>query len=196
PARSFNLESPLATGSRYGYESTLDTWYQIRKCKVQRSPGVPGYHLKAWNSVVVCDSLCLLWTYSLDGEDGLGASIEEPGLKVCTSDDSANAVKDADIKEADLVDEDIVGRLVDHSRDKSHLLRDCRHDGAQMDIYPVLVLRSLVLVAHRTEHYIARIMETGDKVQRTEDIEIVRATNYDPSTSNEEPFHRKPSTSR
>ncbi|KAF9356358.1 hypothetical protein BGX34_009957 [Mortierella sp. NVP85] len=133
------------------------------------------------------DSLCLLWIYSLNEEDGLGALIEEPDLKVCTSDDSANADKDADIEEADLVDEDTVGRLVltiQGTKVTSREIVDTMIP--KLDIYPILVLRSLVLVAHRIEHYIARIMETGDKVQKIEDIEIVRAINYDPSTSKEE----------
>ncbi|KAF9349808.1 hypothetical protein BGX34_001600, partial [Mortierella sp. NVP85] len=58
------------------------------------------------------ESLYLLLIYSLNEEDGLGALIKEPYLKVCTLDDSVNADKDADIKEADLVDEDTIGRLV------------------------------------------------------------------------------------
>jgi len=49
----------------------------------------------------------------------------------------------------------------------------------KLDIFPVIKLRILVLVADRIEHYISRIMETGDRVQKAEGVEIVRAVHYD-----------------
>ncbi|KAG0236206.1 hypothetical protein B0O80DRAFT_446811 [Mortierella sp. GBAus27b] len=133
------------------------------------------------------ESQYLLWMYSLNEEDGLGALMEEPDLKVCTPQDSASVDEaDADVEEADLVDEDTVGRLMLTIQGTRIVSKDLIHATVpQLEIYPVLVLRSLLLVANRVEFYIARIMETGDKVQRVEDIEIVRAINYDASASDE-----------
>ncbi|KAF9348676.1 hypothetical protein BGX34_002309 [Mortierella sp. NVP85] len=116
---------------------------------------------------ITMDSLYLLWIYSLNEEGGLGALIEEPCPKLCTSDDSANADKDADIKEADLVDEDSVGRLVLAIQETKFTSREIVDTMVpKLDIYPILIICSLVLVAHRIEHDIARIMETRDKCRK------------------------------
>ncbi|KAI1315733.1 hypothetical protein EDD11_000441 [Mortierella claussenii] len=132
---------------------------------------------------VAQDSQYLLWIYALNEEDGLGALFEEAASKVCmTMNDQDDS---GDIEEADLVDEDTIGRLlltIEGLRIVSKEL--LRMTVPKLNIYPVLILRSLVLLAGRVEYYIARIMETGDKVQRVEDVEIVRAINYDAETQN------------
>ncbi|KAF9086245.1 hypothetical protein BGX27_003232 [Mortierella sp. AM989] len=124
------------------------------------------------------DTQYLLWIYSLNEEDGLGAIMELPEVKVCvphigTSDDNAK------MEEADLMDEDALGQLVltiQGSRIVSKELLNMIIP--KLEIYPILILRSLVLVASRIEFYIERIMETGDKVQKVEGIKIVRSINY------------------
>ncbi|KAF9928093.1 hypothetical protein BGZ65_006411, partial [Modicella reniformis] len=120
----------------------------------------------------------------LTEEDGLGALIEESDLKVCVPQDSADVDENPEVEEADLMDEDVVGRLlltIQGTRVVSKELLDMTVP--KLEIYPVLVLRLLVLVTDRIEYYIARIMETGDKVQKVEDNEIVRAINYDANVS-------------
>ncbi|KAF9900853.1 hypothetical protein EC991_006776 [Linnemannia zychae] len=120
----------------------------------------------------------LLWLYALAEDDGLSALIEEPESKICVPRESAD--EDDEEEEADLVDEDVVGRLVLTINNTK-----VENQGAlesivpKLDIYPVIKLRTLVLVADRIEYYITRIMETGDRVQMAEDVEIVRAIHYD-----------------
>ncbi|KAG0278957.1 hypothetical protein BGZ95_002684 [Linnemannia exigua] len=123
----------------------------------------------------------LLWLYALNEDDGLGALIEEPEAKICLPDESTEDGNEEDaLEEADLVDEDVVGRLVltiNNAKVDTH--ETLESIVPHLDIFPVIKLRALVLVADRVEHYITRIMETGDRVQKTEDIEIVRAVHYD-----------------
>lgn len=122
----------------------------------------------------------LLWLYALNEDDGLGAFIEEPESKVCVMQDSADQDDEDALEEADLIDEDVVGRLMLTINDsKVESLEALESIVPKLDIFPVIKLRILVLVAHRIEHYINRIMETGDKVQKAEDIEIVRAVRYE-----------------
>ncbi|KAF9310342.1 hypothetical protein BGZ91_007121 [Linnemannia elongata] len=123
----------------------------------------------------------LLWLYALNEDDGLGALIEEPESKVCVMQDSANQDNGEDShEEADLLDEDVVGRLVLTINDtKVDTLEVLESIVPKLDIFPVIKLRILVLVANRIEYYINRIMETGDKVQKAEDIGIVRAVQYE-----------------
>jgi hypothetical protein len=130
------------------------------------------------------DSQYLLWIYSLNEEDGLGALIEEPAVKVCLP---REVPEDSEkMEEADLIDEDTVGRLILTVQGSRILSKELiRMVIPNLEIYPVLVLRSLVLLAERIEAYIGRIMETGDKVQRVEGVEIVRAINYDIGSSTE-----------
>ncbi|KAG0351968.1 hypothetical protein BC939DRAFT_458045 [Gamsiella multidivaricata] len=141
--------------------------------------------------VKLCDGLWitqesqyLLWIYSLNEEDGLGALIEEPTFKVCLPDkaqDIDNMIKEDEMmEEADIIDEDTVGRLLLTVQDTRIVSKELLHMTIpKLEIYPVLILRSLVLVATQIEIYITRIMETGDKVQKVLDAEIVSAINYD-----------------
>ncbi|KAG0296597.1 hypothetical protein BGZ96_009029 [Linnemannia gamsii] len=123
----------------------------------------------------------LLWLYALSEDDGLSALIEEPDSKVCVIQDSADQDDEEDaLEEADLVDEDIVGRLVLTINDTKVETREALESIVpKLDIFPVIKLRILVLVAQRIEYYIARIMETGDKVQKAEDIDLLRPVQYD-----------------
>ncbi|KAF8943427.1 hypothetical protein BGZ47_005426 [Haplosporangium gracile] len=123
----------------------------------------------------------LLWLYALSEDDGLSAIIEEPMSKVCVIQDSAEQNDDEDaLEEADLFDEDVVGRLVlTINNTKVENLEVLESVVPKLDIFPVIKLRILVLVADRIEHYINRIMETGDRVQKAEGVEIVRAVHYD-----------------
>ncbi|KAG0315528.1 hypothetical protein BGZ99_007416 [Dissophora globulifera] len=134
------------------------------------------------------ESQFLLWIYSLNEEDGVGALIEEPSFKVCLPDDMADGIEDEDggngndldkMEEADLIDEAAVGRLL-LTVGKSRIVSTeiLQITVPELEIYPVIILRSLLLMNQRIEFYISRIMETGDKVQRTDDIAIVRAINY------------------
>ncbi|KAG0037811.1 hypothetical protein BGZ82_001759 [Podila clonocystis] len=125
------------------------------------------------------ESLYLLWIYSLNEEDGLSALIEESESKVCVPhEDLAEDNEEPEV--VDLVDEEDVGRLI-MTIQGHQILSNERLEAVvpKLEIYPVLMLRALVMVAARVEHYIERIMETGDKVQMTEHVEIVRAVKYD-----------------
>ncbi|KAF9080034.1 hypothetical protein BGX23_002756 [Mortierella sp. AD031] len=122
----------------------------------------------------------LLWLYALNEDDGLGALIEEPESKICLPQDTAGEGEDEDgLEEVDLIDEDVVGRLVlTINGSKVETEESLETIVPKLEIYPVIKLRTLVLVADRIEYYITRIMETGDRVQKTESFEIVRA-HYD-----------------
>ena len=124
----------------------------------------------------------LLWLYALNEDDGLGAIIEEPESKICVMHDSAGQDDDESaLEEADLVDEDVVGRLVLTINDtKIETLEVLESVVPKLDIFPVVKLRILVLVAHRIEYYVTRIQETGDRVQKVEGIEIVRSVSPTP----------------
>ncbi|KAF9355575.1 hypothetical protein BGX26_006386 [Mortierella sp. AD094] len=124
------------------------------------------------------DAQYLLWMYSLNEEDGLGAIMELPEVKVCVP--TASTTNDnEDMEEADLVGEDAIGHLVLTIQGTKIASKELlRLVVPRLEIYPVLTLRSLVLVASRIEFYIERIIETGDKVQKVEGIKIVRAINY------------------
>ncbi|KAF9123937.1 hypothetical protein BGW39_008583 [Mortierella sp. 14UC] len=123
----------------------------------------------------------LLWLYALNEDDGISALIEEPEAKICVPHESAKEDEEDDtVEEVDLVDEDVVGRLVltinDTKVDTQEVLESIV---PKLDIFPVIKLRALVLVANRVEYYVTRIMETGDRVQKAEGVEIVRAVRYD-----------------
>ncbi|KAF9950578.1 hypothetical protein BGZ72_007783 [Mortierella alpina] len=141
---------------------------------------------------VTPESQFLLWIYALNEEDGLDAMIEEPDVKLCVPHENVDTGDDDDsgsIHEVDLIDEETVGRLI--MTIHGFKIATKAAVGAtvpKLQIYPVLVLRSLVLLANRIEYYISRIMETGDKVQKVEGIEIVRSINYegDPHPNDEE----------
>lgn len=121
------------------------------------------------------ESLYLLWIYALNEEDGLSALIEEPEAKVCVPHKDL-AENDDEPEEVDLIDEENVGRLI-MTIQGNQILSNEQLEAVvpKLEIYPVLMLRALVTVAARVEYYIERIMETGDKVQKTEHVEIVRA---------------------
>lgn len=123
----------------------------------------------------------LLWLYALSEDDGLSALIEEPEAKICIVHDSADQDDGADaLEEANLVDEDVLGRLVlTINGTKVDTCEALESIVPKLDIFPVIKLRILVLVANRIEYYITRIMETGDRVEKAEDIDVVRAVNYD-----------------
>ncbi|GJJ68539.1 hypothetical protein EMPS_00885 [Entomortierella parvispora] len=127
---------------------------------------------------ITAQSQLLLRIYALNEEDGLSAMIEEPDIQACAPLKIPDS--DEDTEEMNLDGEDTLGRLVlTISGTKADTREDFEALIPAMEIYPVLVLRGLVLVANRVEYYVSRIMETGDKVQREEDIEIVRAVNFD-----------------
>ncbi|KAF9565805.1 hypothetical protein EC968_004029 [Mortierella alpina] len=133
---------------------------------------------------VTPESQFLLWVYALNEEDGLGAMIEEPAVKLCVPHASVESSDDDDdrgnIEEVDLIDEETVGRLIMTIHGfKIATKAAVEATIPKLQIYPVLVLRSFVLLTERIEYYISRIMETGDKVQRVEGIEIVRSINYE-----------------
>ncbi|KAF9952267.1 hypothetical protein BGZ70_000662 [Mortierella alpina] len=139
---------------------------------------------------VTPDSQILLWIYALNEEDGLGAMIEEPAVKLCVphesvetgddGDDGDDDDQNANIEEVDLIDEETVGRLIMTVQGLKIATKVAVKTAVpKLQIYPVVVLRSLVLLAERIEYYISRIMETGDKVQRVEGIEIMRSINYE-----------------
>ncbi|KAF9927331.1 hypothetical protein FBU30_003330 [Linnemannia zychae] len=137
------------------------------------------------------ESRYLLWLYALNEDDGLGALIEEPESKVCIPQDTCNQDEDNELEEADLIDEDVVGRLISTINNiKLETPETLDSIVPNLEIFPVIKLRMLVLVAHRVEFYITRIMDTGDKVQRTEDVEIVRAVQYETEdhAPNSQPF--------
>ncbi|KAG0364822.1 hypothetical protein BGX24_004438 [Mortierella sp. AD032] len=123
----------------------------------------------------------LLWLYALNEDDGLGALIEEPESKICLPQEPTMDGDEEDaLEEAVLVDEDVLGRLViTMNNTKVETQEALESIVPHLDIFPVIKLRALVLVADRVEYYIARIMATGDKVQKTEGVEIVRAVHYD-----------------
>ncbi|KAF9982703.1 hypothetical protein BGZ75_005818 [Mortierella antarctica] len=130
------------------------------------------------------ESQVLLWIFSLNEEDGLDAMIEEPAVKLCVPHESVDTGDDQDdnrnIEEVDLIDEETVGRLIMTIQGfKIATKAAVEATVPKLQIYPVLVLRSFVLLAERIEYYISRIMETGDKVQRVEGIEIMRSINYE-----------------
>ncbi|KAG0237910.1 hypothetical protein BGW42_008010 [Actinomortierella wolfii] len=124
----------------------------------------------------------LIWIYCLNEEDGLGVEVDEPDLKVCRVHDSASMEDDSEeaVDEADLEDEDEFGRFVLTIKGQRIETRKQLHDIVPtLDIYPVLVLRLMVMLGQRLEYYITRITHSGDKVTKTEGIEIVRAVHYD-----------------
>lgn len=126
---------------------------------------------------ITAQSQLLLRIYALNEEDGLGAMIEEPDFKACVpckvTDDSE------DTEEMSLDGEDTLGRLVmTISGAKVESREDFEAMIPAMEMYPVLVLRGLVLVNNRVEYYVSRIMETGDRVQRVEDVVITRAVSF------------------
>jgi len=126
---------------------------------------------------ITAQSQLLLWIYALNEEDGLGAIIEEPDIKACAPHELPDDSEDTE--EMSLDGEDTLGRLIlTINGAKAESRQDFEAMIPAMEIYPVLVLRGLVLVNNRVEYYVARIMDTGDKVQRVEDIEIVRAVNF------------------
>ncbi|KAG0195894.1 hypothetical protein BGX28_000402 [Mortierella sp. GBA30] len=126
------------------------------------------------------ESQYLLWIYGLNEEDGLGAMIEEPEVKICTPHKAVDEGEEETMEEADLIDEDTVGRLILTIQGTQIVTKaSVQTTVPKLEVYPVLVLRALVLVADRVEYYVNRIMETGDKVQRVEGVEIVRAINYE-----------------
>ncbi|CAO3573647.1 unnamed protein product [Mortierella alpina] len=159
---------------------------------------------------VTPDSQILLWIYALNEEDGLDAMIEEPAVKLCVPHESVETGdnendgdgddddENANIEEVDLIDEETVGRLIMTIQGlKIATKAAVKAAVPKLQIYPVVVLRSLVLLAERIEYYIARIMETGDKVQRVEGIEIVRSINYESdSRRNDDEAHSTPARSR
>ncbi|KAF8925511.1 hypothetical protein BGZ58_000740 [Dissophora ornata] len=136
---------------------------------------------------VTQDSQYLLWMYSLNEDDDLGALIEEPAAKVCVARETPGANDDQEqMEEVDLIDEDTIGRLLLTIQGTKIVSKELLHMTVpKLEIYPVLILRSLVLMAQRIEYYISRIMETGNKVQRAGDIDIVRAINYDADAASE-----------
>ncbi|KAF9165497.1 hypothetical protein DFQ26_009876 [Actinomortierella ambigua] len=120
----------------------------------------------------------LIWIYALNEEDGLGVELEEPELKICKVHDATD--DDDSVEEADLGDEDEIGRFILTIGDKKIETRKDLHEVVPtLEIYPVLVLRLMVMLGQRLEYYIARITESGDKVTKTEGGEIVRALRYD-----------------
>ncbi|KAG0003378.1 hypothetical protein BGZ80_000103 [Entomortierella chlamydospora] len=124
------------------------------------------------------DAQYLLWLYSLNEEDGLGAIMELPKVQACVPTPSA-ANDNEDMEEADLMGEDDIGQLVLTIQGTKITSKELLLSVVpKLEIYPVLTLRSLVLVASRIEFYIARIVETGDKVQKVESIKILRNANY------------------
>ncbi|KAF9536478.1 hypothetical protein EC957_010710 [Mortierella hygrophila] len=125
---------------------------------------------------ITLKSRYLLWLYALSEDDGLGAFIEEPESKVCVMRDSAGQDDDEDaLEEADLVDEDVVGRLVLTINDtRIDTLEVLESIVPKLEIFPVIKLRILVLVADRIEYYVSRIMETGNRVQKAEVTEIIQ----------------------
>ncbi|KAF9414590.1 hypothetical protein BGZ94_000335 [Podila epigama] len=133
------------------------------------------------------ESLYLLWIYALNEEDGLGALMEEPVSKICipnesnvTQGEEDGEGQDASDEVVDLDDEDVVGRLVMTILDKAILSKDALSSVVPtLEIYPVLMLRALVLVTSRVEYYIERIMATGDRVQKVEHGEIVKTVHYE-----------------
>ncbi|KAG0347424.1 hypothetical protein BG005_000174 [Podila minutissima] len=141
------------------------------------------------------ESLYLLWIYSLNEEDGLSALIEEPEVKVCVPHENL-AEDNEEPEEVDLEDEEDIGRLI--MTIQGHQILSNEQLEAivpKLEIYPVLMLRALVMVTTRVEHYVERIMETGDKVQMTEDVETVRAVNYE-SVDGVEPVKPSPTLSQ
>ncbi|KAF8983161.1 hypothetical protein BGZ46_010759 [Entomortierella lignicola] len=132
------------------------------------------------------DAQYLLWIYSLTEDDGLGAMIELPEVKVCVP--PANKTgENEEMEEADLMDEDDIGRLILTVQGSRIVSKEVLSMVIpKLEIYPILILRSLVLVASRIEFYIGRIMETGDKVQKVEGIKIVRTVNYKDGLSDNE----------
>ncbi|KAF9211179.1 hypothetical protein BGZ59_008428 [Podila verticillata] len=139
-------------------------------------------------------SLYLLWIYALNEEDGLSALIEEPESKVCVPHKDL-AENDDEPEEVDLVDEEDVGRLI-MTIQGTQILSNEQLEAVvpKLEIYPILMLRALVTVAARVEHYVARIMETGDKVQKTEHVEIVRAVRCE--LDDVEPIRSSPALSQ
>ncbi|KAF9917915.1 hypothetical protein BX616_010861 [Lobosporangium transversale] len=130
------------------------------------------------------ESQCLLWLYALNEEDGIGALIEEPDDKICVTQEVED--DEEQMEEADLMDEGSVGRLMLTIQETKIVSKEeLRKIIPKLDIYPVLILRSLVLLADRVEFYITRIMETGDKVQIADDLAIVRAINYEIDSQSE-----------
>ncbi|KAG0048778.1 hypothetical protein BGZ83_006311 [Gryganskiella cystojenkinii] len=122
------------------------------------------------------ESQMLLWIYAINEEDGLGALIEDPEIQAC----APHEMSDEATEEMTLEDEDTIGRLVLTISDTKIVTQeDIEVIVPTMEIFPLLILRGLVFVADQVENYVARIMETGDKVQRVEDVEIVRAFNYE-----------------
>ncbi|KAF9311405.1 hypothetical protein BG003_007444 [Podila horticola] len=141
------------------------------------------------------ESLYLLWIYALNEEDGLSALIEESKAKVCVPHEDIDEDNE-EPEEVDLVDEEDVGRLIMTIQGHQILSNEQLEAVVpKLEIYPVLMLRALVMVAARVEHYIDRIMETGDKVQKTEHVEIVRAVTYE-SVDGVEPVKSSPTVSQ
>ncbi|KAF9438355.1 hypothetical protein BGZ76_008497 [Entomortierella beljakovae] len=133
------------------------------------------------------DSQYLLWIYSLNDEDGVGATYEAPEVELCVP-LSNQFEKDDKMEEANLVDENTLGSLVLTIHGEGIKSKEQLDEIVpKLEIYPILILRSLVLVASRIEYYIERIMETGDKVQRREGQKLVRHVQVH-NTKNEIPF--------
>lgn len=159
---------------RWGIHPRITIYLNQTDCPEDLEELCPGLWIKR-------QSRDLLWLYALSEDDGLSALIEEPEAKICVIQDSADQDDEENALEvADLIDEDIVGRLMLTINDTKVETRDALESIVpKLDIFPVIKLRILVLVAHRIEYYINRIMETGDKVQKAEGIDVVRTVHYD-----------------
>ncbi|KAG0324008.1 hypothetical protein BG004_003566 [Podila humilis] len=119
------------------------------------------------------ESLYLLWIYGLNEEDGLRASIEESESKVCVPHADVDESSE-EPEEVDLLDENDLGRLILIIQNNRILSNEqLEAIVPKLDIYPVIMLRALVLVATRVEFYIERIMENGDRVHKARDAHIV-----------------------
>ncbi|KAF9972897.1 hypothetical protein BGZ73_003899 [Actinomortierella ambigua] len=147
----------------------------------QAPPDVVELHPGLWITEASRD---LLWIYALNEEDGLGAELEEPELKICKIHESVDEGDD-EMEEADLDDEDELGCLYLTINGQKMETRQQLHEVLPtLEIYPVLVLRIMVMLGQRLEFYIARITESGDKVTKTEGGEIVHAIRYDAPLTN------------
>lgn len=110
------------------------------------------------------DSQYLLWIYSLNEEDGIGA------VKVASVIESDNRGEN---------DEDSFDQFTLTIQSTEITTRDIlKNVVPKLEIYPVLALRTLVLISGRIEFYISRIMGTGDRVEKCEGIKLVRYINY------------------
>ncbi|KAF9581857.1 hypothetical protein BGW38_000970 [Lunasporangiospora selenospora] len=121
----------------------------------------------------------LLWIYSLNEDDGVGVHLEDPEFMVCLPGKPQDEGNE-DMEEMDLMEDQTLGRLmlminktVIESTEQLEVIVP------KLEIFPVLILRSLVLIASQIEYHITRIMATGDRVQKVEGVEIVRAIQYD-----------------